>query len=125
MNQIVIHGRLTRDPEQKAAGSAMISKFTVAANRIFDHDTADFFDCDAFNKNGEFVQKYFTKGQEIIVTGEMQSRKYDDKEGNKRTAWSVNVSNVQFCGSKGADKHSAAESVEVADDSEPEKPLPF
>lgn len=125
MNQIVIHGRLTRDPEQKAAGSAMVSKFTVAANRIFDRDKADFFDCEAWNKNGEFVQKYFTKGQEIIVTGEMQSRKYDDKEGNKRTAWSVNVSNVQFCGSKGVDKHSAPESVEVADDSESEKPLPF
>lgn len=125
MNQIVIHGRLTRDPEQKAAGSAMVSKFTVAANRIFDHDTADFFDCDAFSKNGDFVKQYFSKGQEIIVIGDMRSRKYDDKNGNKRTAWSVNVSNVQFCGSKGADKHSAPESVEVADDSESEKPLPF
>lgn len=129
MNLITIHGRLTRDPETRTAGNGTVARFTVAANRSYDRDTADFFDCDAWGKTGEFVQQYFNKGQEIIVTGEMQSRKYDDKDGNKRTAWAVRVDRVVFCGSK-ADKsavtsHTEASGADIGAEPVPEKPLPF
>ena len=106
MNQIVIKGRLTRDPEVRYTQSGkMVCNFDVAVNRRFDNETADFFRCQAWSKTGEFVQKYFVKGQEILLSGEMQSNAVD-KDGEKRIYWSVNVQIVDFCGSKASrDEH--------------------
>jgi single-strand DNA-binding protein len=100
MNQIIIKGRLTRDPETKEVKDTTVTRISVAVNRRFKKDEADFFDCSAWGKTGEFVQKYFTKGQEILIAGEMQSRKYKTDLGENRTAWDIRVDQVEFCGSK-------------------------
>lgn len=104
MNKISVHGRLTRDPESRDVGQTTVCNFTVASDRAYKNQNGeretDFIDVQAWSKLGEMVQRWFTKGKEIIVYGEMQSRKYEDKDGNKRTAWQVRASEVEFCGSK-------------------------
>lgn len=101
MNSIHIKGRLTRDPETRHTDSGKsVTNFSVAVNRRFNRDKADFFNVTAWEKTGEFVEKYFHKGSEIIVEGEMQSREYTDRDGNKRIAWDLIAGNVEFCGNK-------------------------
>lgn len=101
MNKIIIKGRLTRNPEMKQTNSGKsVANFSVAVNRRFDKEKTDFFECTAWEKTGEFVSKYFAKGQEILVEGRMESNHYEDKSGNKRTSWSIIVEQVDFCGSK-------------------------
>ena len=101
MNKIIIKGRLARNPETKQTNNGKsVCNFSVAVNRRMNKDEADFFECTAWEKTGEFVTKYFSKGQEIIIEGRMESRNYDDKNGNKRTAWGITVEQVDFCGTK-------------------------
>lgn len=101
MNNIVIKGRLAKDPEtRQTATDKTVCNFSVAVNRRFDKDKSDFFDCQAWDKTADTVQKYFTKGQEIILSGAMQCRQWEDKEGKKRYSWELIVNNVEFCGSK-------------------------
>ena len=101
MNSIHIKGRLTRDPELRNTDSGkQVANISVAVNRRFQKDKADFFNVTAWEKSAEFLNKYFRKGQEILVEGEMQSREYTDKDGNKRTAWDIRAENIEFCGSK-------------------------
>jgi single-strand DNA-binding protein len=99
-------GRLTRDPELRTTQSGVnVASFTVAVDRDFGgRDGAerqtDFFDCAAWRQTGEFVSTYFQKGRMIVVSGRMQSRKYQDREGNNRTAWEIQADNVYFGDSK-------------------------
>jgi single-strand DNA-binding protein len=99
-------GRLTRDPELRTTQSGVnVASFTVAVDRDFGgRDGAerqtDFFDCAAWRQTGEFVSKYFQNGRMIVVSGRMQSRKYQDREGNNRTAWEIQADNVYFGDSK-------------------------
>jgi len=115
MNKIYTHGRLVRSPETRSVGQSTVCNFTIASDRAFknaqgERDT-DFFDVQAWGKLGELVQSYFTKGKEIVVWGEMQSRKYE-KDGVKRVAWQIRAENVEFCGSK-ADNQSSQGSHDV------------
>ena len=92
MNKIVIKGRLTKDPELRQTQSGVpVCNITVAVDRAYSKEDkqTDFFDCVFWRQGAEFIDKYFTKGQEILVDGEMQSRKYEDREGNKRTVWDI------------------------------------
>ena len=98
MNKVIVHGRLTRDPEMRDAGQSRVCKFTVAENQRFNREKSNFHDCEAWNKTGEFVEKYFGKGSEIVVSGELQQREYEAKDGSNRRAWSINVDQVDFCG---------------------------
>lgn len=103
MNKIIIKGRLTKDPELRQTGSGVsVCNITVAVDRAYSKEDkqTDFFDCVFWRQDAEFVSKYFTKGREILVEGEMQSRKYEDKDGNKRTAWEIGNAHAEFCGSK-------------------------
>ena len=106
LNHIVVMGRLTRDPELRTTQSGVnVASFTVAVDRDFGgRDGAerqtDFFDCAAWRQTGEFVSKYFQKGRMIVVSGRMQSRKYQDREGNNHTAWEIQADNVYFGESK-------------------------
>ena len=101
MNNIIIKGRLTKDPElRKTTNDISVCSISVAVDRAFDKTEADFFDCVFWRQGAEFVSKYFNKGQEILVSGEMQSRRYEDKDGNKRTTWEVQNCRAEFCGSK-------------------------
>lgn len=99
MNIITIKGRLTRDPEQKQTQTGTsVAKFAVAVNRKFEKEKAEFFNCTAFGKTADFVIKYFSKGQEIVLSGRMENDKYQDKTGNNRDWWEVKVDQVDFCG---------------------------
>lgn len=103
-NICIIHGRLTRDPELKTyqnnkGETGSLTKFTVAVNRRFGEET-DFFDCVCYGKLAEVINKHFSKGREIIVSGEMQCHKYEAKDGTNRYPWSLNVSTFDFCGKK-------------------------
>lgn len=102
MNCIIIKGRLTSDPELKHTQSdTPVCSVNVAVDRPYSKDKeTDFFTVVFWRQAAEFVCKYFSKGQEILVQGEMQSRKYEDKEGNNRVAWEVKADRVEFCGSK-------------------------
>lgn len=101
LNHIVIMGRLTRDPEIKALPSGVnVASFTVAVDRDFSgKDGAkqtDFIDVSAWRSTADFVGKYFNKGKMIIVSGSLQSRKWQDKDGNNRVSWEIQAENVYF-----------------------------
>ena len=98
MNKIILHGRLTRDPETRQAGTSTVCKFSVAENYGKNRENANFHDCEAWNKGGEFVQKYFKKGQEIVIVGELQQREYTGQDGTKRRATTIRVEQTEFCG---------------------------
>ena len=106
LNHITIMGRLTRDPELRRTGSGIaVASFTVAVDRDFGgrdggEKETDFIDCVAWRQTGEFVSKYFTKGSMIVVSGRLQIRNWNDKDGNKRRSAEVVADNVYFGESK-------------------------
>lgn len=103
MNNIVLKGRLTADPELRytQGTNLAVCNFTVAVDRRYDKDTTDFIPCQAWRKTAEVICKYFGKGKEILLSGELHLDNYT-KEGEKRTFTRVSVETVEFCG----DKHS-------------------
>ena len=105
MNKAILVGNLTRDPEQRTTSSGIaVTSFTVAVRRRYkDADgnyQADFINCVACRSTAEFVAKYFTKGSRIGVVGTIQTRTYDDQNGNKRYVTEVVADEVEFAGSK-------------------------
>ena len=106
LNHIVVMGRLTRDPELRRTGSGVaVTSFTVAVDRDFGNREngereTDFIDCVAWRQTGEFVSKYFTKGRMAVVSGRLQIRSWNDKDGNKRRTAEVVADNVYFGDSK-------------------------
>lgn len=105
MNKWIGMGRITKDIElQTGKTGTEYCKFTVAIDREKDKNgdkKTDFVDCTVWNKTAAFVQKYFKKGDGIIVLGRFESDKYTGKDGISRTNWSVNVREVYFPASKG------------------------
>ena len=106
LNHITIMGRLVRDPELRRTGSGIaVANFTVAVDRDFSskdggEKETDFIDCVAWRQAGEFVSKYFTKGRMIAVSGRLQIRSWNDKDGNKRKTAEVVADNCYFGDSK-------------------------
>ena len=106
MNKVILMGRLTRDPEVRYSQSSeplAIVNFTIAVNRRFKRDNepaADFINCVAFGKTGEFTGKYFKKGMMISIVGSLRIDSYKDKEGNNRTATKVVIEEQYFAESK-------------------------
>ena len=106
LNHIVIMGRLTRDPELRRTGSGIaVTSFSLAVDRDFSpkdggERETDFIDCVAWRSTGEFVSKYFTKGSMAVVSGRLQIRSWNDKDGNKRRSAEVVADNVYFGDSK-------------------------
>ena len=107
MNNIKITGRLTADPELKNTpnGTAVVS-FRVAVDRSYKgadgEKLTDFFSVVAWRSTAEFICKYFSRGRLILIDGEMQSRRYTDKDGNDRIAWELLANRVEFMGDKPA-----------------------
>lgn len=100
LNRIVLMGRLVKDPElRKTTSGVSVTSFTVACDRDFGSDT-DFFDCTAWRQTGEFVSKYFHKGSMIAIDGRLQTRKWEDRDGKKRTGYEIQCQNVYFGESK-------------------------
>lgn len=105
MNKIILMGRLVRDPEIRYGGkdgSTEIASFSLAVDRRYKRDEADFFNCVAFGKTAEFIEKYLHQGTKILLEGEMQNDNYTDRNGVKRYGFKVNVSSVEFAESKAA-----------------------
>ena len=101
LNNIVIMGRLTRDPElRRTISGVVVSSFTLACERDFaaqgETRETDFIDIVAWRYTAEFVDKYFSKGQMAIVTGRLQIRNWQDKEGNKRRSAEILADHVYF-----------------------------
>lgn len=105
LNNVVLMGRLTADPELKQTqnGVAVLS-FSLAVDRDYTQQgqerQADFINIVAWRQTAEFICKYFAKGQMIALKGSIQTRSYEDRQGNKRTAFEVVADKVYFCGSK-------------------------
>nr|DAO84003.1 MAG TPA: Single strand binding protein [Caudoviricetes sp.] len=100
MNKVILIGRLTKDPELRyAAGSGTaVCRFTLAVSRQFKKDETDFINCIAFNKQGEAIAKYVTKGRQLAVTGSIRTGSYDGQDGVKRYTTDVIVESFEFIG---------------------------
>ena len=117
LNHITIMGRLTRDVELRYTQSnTPVASFNLAVDRDFaDKETkekaTDFIDVVAWRQTGEFVSKFFTKGSMAVVSGRLQIREWQDKEGNKRRSAEIVADNVYFGESKrtqdGGNTHTA------------------
>lgn len=104
MNKVILKGRLTATPELKrTATDIFVTDFSIAANRRFNKETTDFINCQAWRSTAEFICKYFEKGQEIAVVGELHNDKWE-KDGETRYTSRVSVDEVYFCGSKADNK---------------------
>ncbi len=105
LNVAAIMGRLTADPELKNTQSGVsVCSFTLAVDRSYakagTERQTDFINVVAWRSTAEFVCRYFTKGQMMAVTGSIQTRNYEDKQGNKRTAFEIVANDISFTGSK-------------------------
>ena len=109
MNKVILMGRLTRDPEVRytQTNNTLVSSFSLAVNRRFvaqgQERHADFINVVAWSKLGEFCSKYFKKGQQVGVIGRIQTRSYDDAQGQKRYVTEVVAEEAYFADSKKAD----------------------
>lgn len=105
MNKVMLHGRLTRDPEVRNAQTGndetmTIARYTIAVDRRNGKSEADFISCVAFGKNAEFAGKYMKKGAEFVVSGRIQTGSYTNKDGQKVYTTDVVIETQEFCGSK-------------------------
>lgn len=107
MNKIILMGRLTRNPEvrySQGQNSMAIATFSVAVNRKFKRENepeADFFNCTAFGKQAEFVEKYLKQGTKILLSGRVQNDNYTNKEGHKVYSTRIMAEEIEFAESKG------------------------
>ena len=107
MNKIILMGRLTRDPEVRYGGAnnTAVARFSIAVDRRFKREgepTADFFNCTAFGRTGEFVEKYLRKGTKVVLDGELQNDNYTNREGQMVYGMRIIVNNIEFAESKNA-----------------------
>jgi single-strand DNA-binding protein len=114
LNLVVLQGRLVRDLELKTtqSGTSVVSG-TLAVDRDYQpggEKKCDFIDFTAWRQTAEFMSKWFHKGNLVMVKGEMHSRKWQDKDGNNRTSWEVEVDETWFCGDRA--KEGSAVNVE-------------
>ena len=109
MNKVILMGRLTRDPEGRYAQGASqtaVARFSIAVDRRFGkregEPDADFFNCTAFGKTAEFVERYLHKGTKIALSGRIQNDNYTNKEGQMVYSVRIIVDDVEFAESKNA-----------------------
>lgn len=98
INQVILMGRLTRDPEQRSTSTGKnIASFSIAVDRAGQDDAADFFDVTAWEKLGDLVMQYLAKGRRVLVQGRLRQDSWDDKEtGKRRTRVEVVATDVTF-----------------------------
>lgn len=109
LNKVILMGRFARDPECKYIGDRPVANFTLAVDRgrknANGEREADFIDCAAWGSSAEFVQKWFAKGMMAIVVGRIQTRHWEDRNGNKRVSVGVQVDEITFGETKKARDH--------------------
>ncbi len=130
MNKWIGMGRLTRDPKLESSGNGVeYCRFSVAIDRAYakqgEDRKCDFIDCTTFGKQAAFVQKYFHKGDGIMVEGRLESDKYVDKDGNNRIAWKIICDRVEFTPSRKSDSGSAPAVSGFAEPSDDDGEIPF
>ena len=118
-NLVVLTGRLTAEPELKTTTSGTsVTSFSIAVDRRYkqgEEKQTDFINIVTWGKTAEFVTKYFSKGSMIGIEGSIQMRRYQDKDGNNRTAFEVIANNVQFVESKRAESNGEGNSLPTAE----------
>lgn len=117
-------GRLTADPELKQTANGIpVLSFSIAVDRSFaargTERQTDFINIVAWRQTAEFVSKYFSKGQMIALEGCIQTRPYEDKNGNNRIAFEVIARRVCFCGGKNSDNRQVTNGNVIKDNSQP------
>jgi single-strand DNA-binding protein len=114
VNNLVFQGRLTADPELKQTGSGVpYIKFTIAwSKKVKEVEKKCFLRCTAWRSTAEMIAKYFVKGQEIAIVGELETNEYTDQSGQKRSETVANVNEVNFCGNR-ADKPAAEQRAKL------------
>lgn len=141
MNKTILMGRLTRDPEVRYAANdsgMAIARYTLAVDRRrtgSDGQSADFINCVAFGKTGEFAEKYFRKGMKVLITGRIQTGSYTNQEGQRIYTTEVVVEDHEFTESKRASEEAAAAAPSAPQPAQPAaaaaptdampEPLPF
>lgn len=123
LNVVAIMGRLVADPELRTTPAGVnVCQFRIACDRNFarqgEQRQADFVDIVAWRAQADFVCKYFSKGSLIAINGRIQTRNYQDKNGNNRTAFAVVTENINFGGSKGTSSAKVDDGGEAAPRSE-------
>ncbi len=113
MNKVFLIGRLTKDPELRYTGSnTPVASFTVAVNRNFTNQSgereADFIPVVVWRKQAENVKNYLTQGSQVAIDGRIQTRSYDDNQGQRRYVTEVIADNVQFLDTKGSRENSTS-----------------
>ena len=114
MNKVILMGRLTKDPEVRytQTNNTLVASFSIAVNRRFtrpgEERQADFINIVAWSKLGEFCSKYFKKGQQVGVIGRIQTRNWEDEQGQKRYVTEVVAEEAYFADSKRDDADSSA-----------------
>ena len=116
MNRAILMGRLTRDPEVRYSSgerSMAIARYTLAVDRGFkrgdsSEQNADFIPCVAFDKAGEFAERYFRQGMRVLVSGRIQTGSYTNKEGQKVYTTEVIIDTQEFADSQGASDGSSS-----------------
>lgn len=110
MNKVILMGRMAADPETRyTQNNTAMTRFKIAVNRQIKQEgqpTADFFQITAWGKTAEFVQKYFTKGQQVLVEGNLRNNSWTDKDGNKRYSDDIHAEKVYFADSKKSNDNS-------------------
>ena len=124
INNIVLTGNMTRDPEARQVGDKTVCNFTLAVNRPWKTDDVDFIRCQAWGNIGGNTAKYCSKGSKVAVTGRLQVRSYEDKEGARKTIAEVNCSQVQFLDSKKGESNPSPEDNPI-EGKESDEQIPF
>lgn len=135
MNKVILMGRLTRDPQMRTTPqNTPVATFDIAVNRQFAKEgqqQTDFIACVAWQKTGEFINRYFTKGKMIAVEGRLQSRTWQGNDGKAHVSYEVVVEQAHFCGRKNEDTQNLEPEEYVengftdVDDETSEDDLPF
>lgn len=125
MNSVQLTGRLTRDPEINYSNNGMsIARFTLAVNRRYKQEggpDADFIRCVAFGKTAEFIEKYFTQGRKMDMTGRIQTGSYTNQEGQKIYTTDIIVETVEFGESRTSAENRESDRMQK----QPQRPSPY
>lgn len=112
MNKVILMGRLTRDPEVRVSQGerqTTIGRFSIAVDRRFKREgqpDTDFFNCTAFGRQAEFIEKYLHKGTKVVVVGSIQNDNYTNKDGVQQYSVQIMVDEIEFAESKSAQSES-------------------
>ena len=137
INNVVLMGRLVADPEIRTTNTGKsVANFRIAVDRTYSkggNRETDFVPVVAWEGQATFLERYFKKGDMLALRGEIQTRNYEDKDGNKRTAFEVVAREVSFCGGKNENSSTstststsaAPDFEEIPDDDDYDDSLPF